>query len=84
MVSKNRVVLHNEGFDKLRKLPAIQQDLKRRADKIAAAAGEGFVAEAVFEGSRRARVQVYSDTYKAKLAEANEGALTRAIDAGRT
>lgn len=84
MASKGRVVLHNEGFDKLRKLPAIQQDLKRRADKIAAAAGEGFVVDPVFEGQKRARVRVYAESFAAKRAEANDGALTRAIDAGRS
>lgn len=78
-----RVVLNGAGFKALLQSAAVQADLKSRADRIAAAAGDGMVAERVYLGRNRSRVQVYTDTLEAKRAEANHQALTRAIGAGR-
>ena len=52
-------------------------------ERIAAAAGDGFVAERLDAARTRARVQVRTDTIDAMLAEANDRALTNALDAGR-
>lgn len=78
-----RVVLNRDGPRQLRRLPAVQADLKRRADRIAAAAGAGMEASVV-EGTNRARASVITDSTGARRAEATGRALTRAIDAGRT
>lgn len=60
----------------------VQQDLRRRADRIAAAAGPGMEAS-VQVGRNRARGSVITVTQKAREAEARNRALTRALDAGR-
>lgn len=83
MADKSRVVLHGNAFVALLQSPAMRADLKRRADRIAAAAGPGMVAEEVRLTSTRARVSVKTETFDAKRAEATDRALTRAIDAGR-
>jgi tRNA A37 threonylcarbamoyltransferase TsaD len=66
----------------LLKSPAVQQDLRRRADRIAAAAGPGMEAS-VRVGRTRARGSVITATAQARDNEARNRALTRALDAGR-
>lgn len=60
----------------------VQQDLRRRAERIAAAAGPGMEAS-VQVGRNRARGSVITVTQQAREAEARNRALTRALDAGR-
>jgi tRNA A37 threonylcarbamoyltransferase TsaD len=60
----------------------VQQDLRRRADRIAAAAGPGMQAS-VQVGRNRARGSVITVTQQARENEARNRALTRALDAGR-
>ncbi len=78
-----RVVLNIAGFNELRNSPAVVADLKARAEAIAAAAGDGFEVSGPGAGKARARVRVYAATRQARVAEAEDAALTRAIDAGR-
>lgn len=66
----------------LLKAPGVRADIRRRADKIARAAGPGFVAE-VYDGTPRWRASVRTDTYEAMVDEAENRTLTRAFDAGR-
>ena len=78
--------LNIPGFVALRNSPEVQADIKARAERIAAAAGDGFVVSPVttnMSRSGRARVAVITGDADAMLAEANDQALTRAIDAGR-
>ncbi|MEZ5380159.1 MAG: hypothetical protein R2754_00030 [Microthrixaceae bacterium] len=77
-----RVKLNLSGFRKLRTDPAVVADLQKRADAIAAKAGPGHKAEAS-KGRTRAIGMVWTDTHEARLAEAHERRLARAIDAGR-
>lgn len=77
-----RIVLNRAGVRQLLKGSEIQGDLKGRADRIAAAAGEGFVSD-IGVGGSRARAEVVTDTFEAMRAEATDRALSRAIDAGR-
>lgn len=60
----------------------VEEELLRRARRIAAAAGPGFVADSEVERNR-ARAAVYTATFDAILAEAEDHALLRAVDAGR-
>lgn len=60
----------------------VQGDLQERADRIAASAGPGFVAE-VEVGANRARGVVYTSDIDSMIAEAQDRSLTRALDAGR-
>lgn len=82
--SKFRLQIHPEGFNQVRRDPRIQDDLDRRAEAIAAAAGGGddFVAHSS-PTSTRARSVVVTATIDGMLAEARDRALTNALDAGR-
>ena len=74
-----RIVHHSEGYAALLKHPNIQADLKRRAERVAAAAGgedEGFYAEQS-EPRVRARAAVVAPFGDP------ENKLIRSLDAGR-
>lgn len=77
-----RVKLNSAGVRALLRSTEVRNDLGRRADKIAAAAGDGMEAE-VSVGSNRARAAVYTATFDAMRAEAEGRALSAALDAGR-
>jgi tRNA A37 threonylcarbamoyltransferase TsaD len=77
-----KVTLRNANIGALLKSAKVQAELKARADRIAAAAGEGMVAS-VRVGRNRARASVITATQKARENEARNRALTRALDAGR-
>lgn len=77
-----RVEVNSAGVQAVLKSDEVQALLKERADRIAAAAGEGMEVS-VRVGKTRARASVITATRKARLAEANDRALTSALDAGR-
>lgn len=77
-----RIKLTANGPRQLRKSPGVVADLKRRADRIASAAGSGMEAS-THQGRNRARASVITGTVEAMVAEARGRVLTRAIDAGR-
>lgn len=77
-----RLRLNRSGVREILRSESVRADLLARAERIAAAAGDGFVAESSV-GATRARASVRTDTSEARLAESNDRALTRAIDAGR-
>jgi hypothetical protein len=77
-----RVEVNSAGIQALLKSAEVQADLESRARKIAAAAGEGMEASSRI-GKTRARASVITATRKARLAEATDRALTKALDAGR-
>lgn len=79
-----RVELNIAGFEELRTSAVVVADLRRRAEAIAAAAGEGFEVDDSPQGARRGRVRVWAATEGARRAEAEDAVLTRAIDAGRS
>lgn len=71
------------GIRALLRSPEVEHDLERRAQAIAAAAGEGMEVS-TFRGPNRVRATVITATTEARVAEATDRALTRAIDAGRS
>ena len=73
------------GFRDLRTDPAVLADLNRRAEQIAAAAGEGFEAQPAEKtgGRVRGRAAVISTTRAAAKAEAERHVLLSALEAGR-
>lgn len=77
-----RIELDQDGIKAFLRSAEVAADIQRRCDAIAAAAGEGMQAE-VYQGRDRVRGRVWTGTYAAKRAEANDRALTRALDAGR-
>lgn len=74
--------LRKANIGSVLKSAPVQADLKARANRIAAAAGEGMVAS-VQVGKTRARASVITATQKARENEARNRSLTRALDAGR-
>ena len=76
------IKLNHANMAALLRSEPVRADLKRRADRIAAAAGPGMVASSA-QGKTRARASVVTVTYEARKAEATTRALTRALDAGR-
>lgn len=60
----------------------VREDLERRMNRIAAAAGPGHSA-GIDVGPNRLRAGIWTDTDAARQAEATGLNLTRAIDAGR-
>lgn len=77
-----KVVINRKGVRNLLRSDAIKGNLAERANRIAAAAGEGFVADSSV-GRNRAHASVVTATFDAQKAEAEDQVLTRAIDAGR-
>lgn len=79
---RTRIRFDYAGFNAVRRSEAVRADLAARAERIAAAAGPGFETKATLNPGR-AGVLVYAETYDAMVAEAENKALTRAIDSGR-
>lgn len=77
-----RLKLNKDGIVALLQSEEVQQDLAARGERIAATAGEGVEAE-LTKNRDRAVVFVRTKTNEARKAEAEDRALTRAIDAGR-
>jgi hypothetical protein len=81
-VADLRVKLNPAGMRELLRDPGVRDDLKRRADRIARAAGRGMESTAS-TGRNRALAMVWTETPEAMAAEAHNRKLTRSIDAGR-
>jgi hypothetical protein len=77
-----RVELNSDGVRAILHSAEVEADLAARAERIAAAAGDGFEASSQI-GATRARASVITATFEARYAEAHDRALTTAIDAGR-
>jgi hypothetical protein len=79
-----RVVLNSRGIVDVLQSEEVQRDLRRRAEAIANAAGGAPDFEAAVEVvGDRAMGRVWTATTEGKRAEAEDRALTRALDAGR-
>lgn len=77
-----KVKLNRAGMTALLKSDAVRADIERRAQAIAAAAGDGHEAGSSI-GQTRARASVITTTFDAMYREATNRTLTRAFDAGR-
>ena len=77
-----RIKLNLKGFEQLRRSPGVKADLRRRADAIAEACGDGFVA-ASGEGRTRSRAAVIAAHTRARHVNARDNTLIRNLDAGR-
>lgn len=63
--------------------PGTARAVTAAAQRIAAAAGPGMETRPLETGRNRVRMAVVTVTYQARLAEARNRALTRAVGAGR-
>lgn len=77
-----KIVWNRNGYTEVRKSPGVAADLERRARAIARTAGPGMEVSSRI-GRTRARSSVFTATTEARLAEANDRALTRSLGAGR-
>lgn len=77
-----KVVINHAGIRALLRSPAVAQDLLRRAQRIAAAAGPGYEAS-VNVGPNRARASVITASPAAIRDNAKNQTLLRSLDAGR-
>jgi hypothetical protein len=76
------VVINRKGIGQLLKSNEVASDLRRRAQRIAATAGEGHEVN-VETGRTRVRAEVVTRTPEAMYHEATDRNLTRAFDSGR-
>lgn len=81
-----RLELNSPEIEKLLRSPEVAREIKRRTENIAQAAGgsSGGMRSRTYQGTDRVRGQVWTGTAQAQRAEAENRALTRAIDAGRS
>ena len=70
-------------FREIRLLPAVQADVLRRAQRMAAKCGDGFVAAPTVSPRNRARAAVFTTTGASARRAARDNVLTRNIDAAR-
>lgn len=82
MATTVRIEIDSSAIRQLLRGEEIQADLRRRAEKIAQAAGPGHKVENKV-GPNRAHARVVTDTMPARYHEATGRTLTRALDAGR-
>jgi hypothetical protein len=77
-----RIEVNSAGIQAILKSEEVQALLEAKAQRIAAAAGDGFEVSSRI-GATRARASVITATRAARKAEAVDRVLTSAIDAGR-
>lgn len=81
-VKRVKIKLDSPGIGRFLRSADVERDIARRAAAIARAAGPGMHSGTV-QGRDRVRGQAWTGTDAARRAEANDRALTKAIDAGR-
>lgn len=84
MSVKIRIQLNSEGIVQLLQSDGVKNDIERRANAVANAAGgePDYIADA-WVGKDRARGTVRTATHKARVDEAENRTLTRSVDAAR-
>lgn len=84
MATSLRFEFSSEGFQQVLDSAGVKECLQRMGEEVAAAAGPGFetsLYRAGYGGSPRPMVVVRAATAEARLAEARDKALTRALGA---
>lgn len=71
-----------KAFERVRRLPGVKADLRARADRIAEACGEGFVA-ASGEGKTRSRAAVIAASGRARRRNSTDNTILNNVDRGR-
>lgn len=79
-----KIVWKRGAFRELRTQPAVVADIEARAERIAAACGDGFEVRSEVAGGRgRARSVVLATTLRAMVRNARDHTMLRNLDAGR-
>lgn len=76
-----KIKWNRAGFSEVRKSPGVAAELDRRARRIAQSAGSGMQVTSRI-GRTRARSSVFTATTEARLAEATDRSLSRALGRG--
>lgn len=82
MPTKVTIELNHDGIKELLMSPAIGGEVRKAAEAIASRAGDGFEVvgpQGLGYGGGRVGYGVVAETYEAKLAEAEQGALSKAV-----
>lgn len=79
-----KIEWHNEGFEALRQDPEIQEDMVRRGEAIAKAAGEGYEVREPTQFPNRDRVAIITATNQARADNARNMTLVKSLQAGRS
>ena len=82
MAKRPKVKMNPRGAIAILKGNSVRADIQRRADAVAARAGDGFESGVIY-GRTRVLGRVHAVTPDAMRAEAKDRALTRALDAAR-
>ena len=78
-----KIKFNRGAFREIRLLPEVAADVHDRAERVAAAAGEGFDAFPTQAPRNRARAAVVTTSMKAIRQNARDNTLLRALGAGR-
>ena len=78
----SRIKWRLAGFEEIRRLPKTKAELKKRADRIASQAGEGYEA-LEGEGKTRSRASVVTTSMRAINSNRKNNTLLRSLDAGK-
>ena len=78
-----KIVWNVKGFEVLKQDPGVQRDIVRRAKAIAKAAGDGYEVLEPNRYPRRDRAAIITATRKARLDNARNLTLVKALGAGR-
>ena len=78
-----KIVWNVKGFAALLQDPAVQADVTRRAKAIAKAAGDGYEVLEPNRYPRRSRAAIITASRKARLDNARNLTLVKALGAGR-
>lgn len=78
-----RIKWNLSAFEELRREPGIRRELAERAERIADAAGSGYVAEGPEHGRTRDRAAVVTETGDAIADNARHQTLLHSLDSGR-
>lgn len=82
MATKIRIEFDDAGYQALLNSPEVKKLLQQKAEKIAAAAGDGFEVDefqANFGGSPRPAFTVSTGTHEARKAQAEDSVLETAV-----
>ena len=82
MATKIRIELNHDGIRQLLMSQPIANECRKAAEEIAARAGDGFEvlqAKELGFGGGRVGYAVYTDTYEARVSEAEDKALSKAV-----
>lgn len=83
-MAKPQIKWNLKGFRVLRTDPKVRADLEARAERIADAAGEGYVTDSgITRGRGRARASVRTGTPESMEDNAKNNTLIRSLDRGR-